>query len=85
MSLKNFGVDVYTAKDGCISPESDDLMGQVMLNFRYAMAQKSSMDTGMRVKDTAQKLVQKGKFMGEKHHMVTNQNYQEILANTDEL
>lgn len=66
MSLKNFGVDVYTAKDGCISPESDDLMGQVMLNFRYAMAQKSSMDTGMRVKDTAQKLVQKGKFMGGK-------------------
>lgn len=66
MQLKNFGVDVYTVKDGLISPESDDLMGQVMLNFRYAMAQKSSLDTGMRVKDTAQKLVQQGKFMGGK-------------------
>ena len=30
------------------------------------MAEKSSSDTGMRVKDTAQKLVQQGKFMGGK-------------------
>ena len=28
MSLKSFGVDIYTVKDGCISPESDDIMGQ---------------------------------------------------------
>lgn len=66
MSLKNFGVDIYTVKDGCISPESDDIMGQMMLALRYGNAQKSSSDTGMRVKDTAQKLVQKGKFMGGK-------------------
>ena len=66
MSLKSFGVDIYTVKDGCISPESDDIMGQMMLAFRYGNAQKSSSDTGMRVKDTAQKLVQKGKFMGGK-------------------
>ena len=66
MSLKSFGVDIYTVKDGCTSPESDDIMGQMMLALRYGNAQKSSSDTGMRVKDTAQKLVQKGKFMGGK-------------------
>lgn len=66
MSLKNQGVDIYTVKDGCISPESDDIMGQMMLALRYGNAQKSSSDTGMRVKDTAQKLVAKGKFMGGK-------------------
>ena len=66
MSLKSFGVDIYTVKEGCISPESDDIMGQMMLALRYGNAQKSSSDTGMRVKDTAQKLVQKGKFMGGK-------------------
>lgn len=64
MSLKNFGVDVFTVKDGCITPDPNDIMGQMMLTFRYANAQKSSADTGMRVKDTAQKLVEKGKFMG---------------------
>ena len=66
MSLTSFGVDIYTVKDGCISPESDDLRGQMMLALRYGNAQKSSSDTGMRVKDTAQMLVQKGKFMGGK-------------------
>lgn len=64
MTLKSLGVDIYTVKDGCISPESDDIMGQMMLALRYGNAQKSSSDTGMRVKDTAQKLVRKGKFMG---------------------
>lgn len=64
MTLKSYGVDIYTVKDGCITPETDDIMGQMMLALRYGNAQKSSSDTGMRVKDTAQKLVQKGKFMG---------------------
>ena len=64
MSLKSLGVDIYTVKDGCISPESDDIMGQMVLALRYGNAQKSSSDTGQRVKDTAQKLVQKGQFMG---------------------
>ena len=64
MTLKSYGVDIYTVKDGCISPESDDIMGQMMLALRYGNAQKSSSDTGMRVKDTAEKLVRKGKFMG---------------------
>jgi len=64
MTLKSHGVDIYTVKDGCISPETDDIMGQMVLALRYGNAQKSSSDTGMRVKDTAQKLVQKGKFMG---------------------
>ena len=66
MSLKSLGVDIYTVKDGCISPDSNDIMGQMMLALRYGNAQKSSADTGMRVKDTAQKLVQAGKFMGGK-------------------
>ena len=66
MSLKNLGVDIYTVKDGCISPENYDIMGQMMLALRYGNAQKSSADTGMRVKDTARKLVQSGKFMGGK-------------------
>lgn len=66
MSLKSLGVDIYTVKDGCISPETDDVMGQIMLALRYGNAQKSSADTGMRVRDTAKKLVTQGKFMGGK-------------------
>lgn len=66
MSLKKYGVDIYTVKDNCISPEADDIMGQMVLALRYGSAQKSSSDTGMRVKDTAKKLVQRGKFMGGK-------------------
>lgn len=66
MQLKGYGVDIYTTKDGCISPDNDDIMGQMMLALRYGNAQKSSSDTGQRVKDTAQKLVQQGKFMGGK-------------------
>jgi len=66
MNLRKYGVEVYSVKDGCLTPASDDIMGQMMLTFRYANAQKSSVDTGMRVKDTAQKLVEQGKFMGGK-------------------
>lgn len=66
MTLKSLGVDIYTVKDGCISPETNDIMGQMVLALRYGNAQKSSSDTGMRVKDTAQKLVAGGKFMGGK-------------------
>lgn len=66
MALKMLGIDVYTVKDGCISPEPDDIMGQIMLALRYGNAQKSSSDTGMRVKDTARKLAAGGKFMGGK-------------------
>lgn len=66
MSLKSLGVDIYTVKDGCISPEGNDIMGQMMLALRYGNAQKSSADTGMRVKDTAKKLIQAGRFMGGK-------------------
>lgn len=67
MELKRFGVDVYTVKDGLLTPSSDDdVTNLMMLTMRYGMAQKSSSDTGMRVKDTAQKLVQQGKFMGGK-------------------
>ncbi|SHJ76047.1 recombinase family protein [Hespellia stercorisuis] len=64
MELKKIGVDIYTVKDGCISPQTDDIMGQMVLALRYGNAQKSSSDTGMRVKDTAKKLVQEGRFVG---------------------
>ena len=65
IDLKKYDVDVYTVKDGCISPKaSDDIEGMMMLVFRYANAQKSSKDTGLRVRDTARKLVEEGKFMG---------------------
>lgn len=67
MNLKKFGVDFYTVKDGMLTPENaDDITSLMMLTMRYGMAQKSSSDTGIRVKDTAQKLVQQGKFMGGK-------------------
>lgn len=66
MSLKSLGVDIYTVKDGCISPETNDIMGQMMLALRFGNAQKSSADTSMRVKDTAKKLAEQGKFMGGK-------------------
>lgn len=64
MSLKNLGVDVYTVKDGILSANPDDITAQMMLTMRYAMAQKSSADTAMRVKDTAKKLIAQGKYMG---------------------
>ena len=66
MSLKQFGVDVYTVKEGLLTPDLGDVMGMLKLAMQYGMAEKSSSDTGMRVKDTAKKLVQQGKFMGGK-------------------
>ena len=66
MQLRSFGVAVYSVKDGCISPEQDDIMGQIMLALRYGNAQKSSSDTAMRVRDTAQKMVESGRFVGGK-------------------
>ncbi|GAA0800942.1 recombinase family protein [Faecalicatena orotica] len=67
MSLKNFGVDVYTVKDKMITPQNpNDVTELMMLTMRYGMAQKSSSDTGLRVRDTAQKLVQQGRFLGGK-------------------
>ena len=65
LQLKIAGVDVYSVTDGILSPQStDDINGIIMLTMRYGMAQKSSSDTGIRVKDIAKKLVQKGRFMG---------------------
>ncbi len=77
MQLKSYGVDVYTTKDGCISPENNDIMGQMMLALRYGNAQKSSSDTGQRVKDTACKLARQGKFLGGR----APYGYQLVLSN----
>lgn len=66
VELKQAGVDIYTVKDGWISPKENDTMDILTLVLRYANAEKSSVDTGIRVKDTAKQLVKKGKFMGGK-------------------
>ena len=66
MSLKAFGVDVYTAENGILTPSSNDPMDIMPLIFRYSVAEKHSKDTGTRVRDTAKKLVTRGKFMGGK-------------------
>ena len=42
MSLKQFGVDVYTVKDGLLTPDLGDITGMLMLSMRYAMAEKSN-------------------------------------------
>ena len=55
MSLKQLGVDVYTAKDGLLTPDLGDITGMLMLSMRYAMAEKSSSDTKMHV-NTIQKM-----------------------------
>ena len=75
MSLKQFGVDVYTVKDGLLTPDIGDVMGMLRLTMQYGMAEKSSSDTGIRVKDTSKKLVQQGKFMGGKAPYVYKLEY----------
>ena len=42
MSLKQFGVDVYTVKDGLLTPDIGDVMGMLRLTMQYGMAEKSS-------------------------------------------
>ena len=49
MSLKQFGVDVYTVKDGLLTLDLGDITGMLMLSMRYAMAEKSSSDTEMHI------------------------------------
>lgn len=82
MSLKKYGVDIYTVKDNCISPESDDIMGQMVLALRYGNAQKSSSDTGMRVK-VQKSWYNRGNLWAAKHPMDTNWNCPERSANMD--
>lgn len=73
VALKQYRVDIYTVKDGCISPKSiDDINGMMMLMFRFANAQKSSLDTGMRVKDTAKNLWKAGNSWADGHPMAIN-------------
>ena len=49
MSLKQLGVDVYTVKDGLLTPDLGDITGMLMLSMRYAMAEKSSSDMEMHI------------------------------------
>lgn len=60
--LSEYGVLVYTVKDGCITPVShtDDLLTFI----RYWHAEGASRDTGLRVKDAAVQLVKQGKNQG---------------------
>lgn len=64
--LKKANVDVYSVKDGLLTPSNEETINKLMLYLRYFTAEKSSSDTGMRVKDTAKQLVKQGKFMGGK-------------------
>mgnify|MGYP000482663468 CR=1 FL=1 len=41
MSLKQFGVDVYTVKDGLLTPDLEDVMGMLKLAMQYGMAEKT--------------------------------------------
>ena len=41
MSLKQFGVDVYTVKDGLLTPDLGDVMGMLKLAMQYGMAEKT--------------------------------------------
>ena len=41
MSLKQFGVDVYTVKDGLLTPDRGDVMGMLKLAMQYGMAEKT--------------------------------------------
>lgn len=66
MRLKRYGVDVYTVIDGCITPQNNTPEERLMLTFRYFSAHKSSADTAVRVRDTAKRLIEDGKFMGGK-------------------
>ena len=40
MSLKQFGVDVYTVKDELLPPDIGDVMGMLRLTMQYGMAEK---------------------------------------------
>ena len=41
MSLKQFGVDVCTVKDGLLTPDLEDVMGMLKLAMQYGMAEKT--------------------------------------------
>ena len=41
MSLKQFGVDVYTVKDRLLTPDLGDVMGMLKLAMQYGMAEKT--------------------------------------------
>ena len=41
MSLKQFGVDVYTVKDGLLTPDLGDFMGMLKLAMQYGIAEKT--------------------------------------------
>lgn len=40
MSLKRFGVDVYTVKDGLLTPDSGDVMWLLTVAMQYGMVEK---------------------------------------------
>ena len=39
-SLKEFGVDVYTVKDGLLTPDSGDVMWLLTVAMQYGMVEK---------------------------------------------
>ena len=55
MSLKKFEVDVYTVKDGLLTPDSGDVMWLFKVAMQYGVTEKSSLDTEIHV-NTTQKM-----------------------------
>lgn len=62
--LAEYGVLIYTVKDGLITPKNH---AESLLSYvRFWHAEGSSIDTSQRVRDNAKELVKKGKFIGGK-------------------
>lgn len=62
--LAEYGVLIYTVKDGLITPKNH---AESLLSYvRFWHAEGSSLDTSQRVRDNAKELVKKGKFIGGK-------------------
>lgn len=60
--LADYGVLVYTVKEGCITPQNH--VDNLMTFIRYWSAQGDSMKTAQRVKDVAMEQVRMGKNQG---------------------
>lgn len=62
--LAEFGVLVFTVKDGCITPKNHT---ESLMNFvRYWHAEGTSIDTAQRVKDVKMEIAKQGKNIGGK-------------------
>lgn len=61
-TLKKYGVLIYSVKDGLLTPMNN--MEDLITFIRYWHAERSSAETGIRVRDSMKELVKAGKFTG---------------------